>query len=306
MKRKIKQLLVYFLILLVLMFSLVGCSNENDKDSEDLKEKIKTELSYLDTQLLDMLNKVNGISFKNYMVVAEKVNQTKSSESGGQSTGSQSSSGSQSSGSESSSSSGNSSNPGGESDKNYQNYKMEPNNILSNERTADWESLKKDVESLYSTWSTIMLDLYKKNINGEDILSFGTDLDSCIQAIKKEDKKATLTSLAKLYSYLPKYSTAIGEDAIKNNVLKTKSDVLNGYAMVEHASLEDVKKQIASAEQSYLPIINDMQANQDSQFNINKAYILIKDLQNSLDTKDLDVFYIKYKALIEELNIIES
>ena len=39
-------------------------------------------------------------------------------------------------------------------------------------------------------------------------------------------------------------------------------------------------------------------------FNINKSYILIEELKNSLGTHDKGIFYLKYKNLIEELNTL--
>lgn len=59
-----------------------------------------------------------------------------------------------------------------------------------------------------------------------------------------------------------------------------------------------------NAEQSFLPIINDMSLDSSNQSNINKAYVLIKDMQNFASNKDKEIFYIKYKNLIQELNVI--
>ena len=44
------------------------------------------------------------------------------------------------------------------------------------------------------------------------------------------------------------------------------------------------------------------ESNQDgSKYNINKAYIMINELKNSVNLKDNEVFLIKYKNLLEEL-----
>ncbi len=55
---------------------------------------------------------------------------------------------------------------------------MEGNEILLQERIPDWQTVKSEIEKLYSVWSTICLDLYKINVNSQDILSFNTDLDA--------------------------------------------------------------------------------------------------------------------------------
>lgn len=305
MKKTIKQIMLYLFISSILLFSLAGCSQT--EDGELLKEKIDKEIDYLDTRLLEMLNKTNGISFKNYAISAEQVNQEQSTKSDSKSEGTSEEKSNSSSQGESQSSNSNSTSSSGEkSDKNYMNYKMELNTVLTSDKTPDWKTLSPSIETLYSSWSTIVLDLYKININSDDILNFEKDLDITAQAIKKQDKNATLTSLAKLYSYLPKYLNSFSADTTKTNIIKTKSSVLNAYAIIEQNKPDEVKKEITNAEQAYMPIINNIEANQHKQFNINKAYILLKELQSAIDIHDTDIFYIKYRNLIEELNMIQK
>lgn len=183
MRNKAIKIMLYLGIFSILILSLAGCDKSND--SKELEEKINAELSYLDTKLVTMLNKINGISYENYVVKADEIT-TKSQSSEG-SSGSQSSSGGESSeeGGKSNSSSegtssGNSSSGGDseESSKNSVKYSMEGNEILLKERTPDWNTVKAEIEKLYCSWSTVMLDLYKVNINNQDILNFNTDLDT--------------------------------------------------------------------------------------------------------------------------------
>lgn len=190
MKNQFIKIVIYLVIFSILMLSLTGCSKNND--SKELEEKIKAELSYLDTKLIEMLNKVNGISYENYVVKADEI-KTKSQE-GEDSSNSQSSSGGTSSeeggksnSSSESSSSGNSSSEenNGQSSKSNVKYSMEGNEILLKERTPDWNTVKAEIEKLYCSWSTVMLDLYKFDINNEDILNFNTDLDIATRIYKK-------------------------------------------------------------------------------------------------------------------------
>ncbi len=190
MKNKFVELMLYIVIFSILVLSLTGCNKS--EDSKELEEKIDAELSYLDTKLVAMLNKVNGISYENYIVKADEINtKSQSTEDSG---GSQNSSGGASSeeGGKSNSSSegtasGNSSS-GGNSDqanKNSVKYSMEGNEILLQERTPDWNTVKAEIEKLYCSWSTVMLDLYKVNTNNQDILNFNTDLDIATREYKK-------------------------------------------------------------------------------------------------------------------------
>ncbi len=58
------------------------------------------------------------------------------------------------------------------------------------------------------------------------------------------------------------------------------------------------------AEQNYNKILNDIGGNKN-QYNINKIYILLKEFQSSIDLKDKDVLYLRYKNLIQEIINVE-
>ena len=190
MKNKFIKIILYIGIFSILILSLTGC-DKND-DSKELQEKIDAELSYLDTKIVAMLNKINGISYENYIVKADEINTKSQSEedSGGSqssSGGASSEEGGKSNSSSEGTSSGNSSSGGSsdQSNKNSVKYSMEGNEILLQERTPDWNTVKAEVEKLYCSWSTVMLDLYKVNTNNQDILNFNTDLDTATRKYKK-------------------------------------------------------------------------------------------------------------------------
>lgn len=303
MNKTMKKSISIF-ILLVLTVLLTGCSKKEDEKA--LKEKITSEIKYLDTALINMFNQANGLSFENYIVEAQEVKKEdeKSSTKESDLSTKQGSDSKQGGGSESSQGdSGDSQNSSETQNKNIQ-YKMIGNEILLQSKDTNWQVLKANVEKLYSSWSTIVLDLYKINVNAQNILSFNSDLDIATKNIKNENKQDTLTAIAKLYSYIPIYSSEFAKENQINNVYNTKMNILNACVQLEQGNLVEVKNQLANAEQSFLPIINNMNSNENNEVNINKSYILIKDLQNSSNNTDKDIFYIKYKNLIEQLNIL--
>lgn len=55
-----------------------------------------------------------------------------------------------------------------------------------------------------------------------------------------------------------------------------------------------------------MPLINNISTASNNQASINKSYILIKELQNVNQNEDKDIFYIKYKNLMQELNNIKG
>lgn len=296
------------IIFLLLAISLTGCSKNND--SETINVKVNEEISYLDSKLIAMLNKTNGISLENYIVTAEEVkeksstSESKSSSSNKSQGDSEESSQENDGSSEGKTNSGTSGSDSEQSNTDNVRYTMESNEILSQDRNPDWKSIKSEIEKLYSSWSTIVLDLYKLNVNNQDILNFNKDLDTATQSIKSEDKVQTLYNLAKLYSYIPKYISSVSNDTKTNSIYKTKSSILNAYAIIEQDNFIEAQKQLSDAEQSFLPLLNDITSNSNNQSKVNKIYILLKETQSSIDKRDKDIFYIKYKNLIQELNNI--
>lgn len=204
-----------------------------------------------------------------------------------------------------SSSSGNSSSEessGSSSDskKNNYQYQMIENSILVGNTEPNWEDLIYDIEQIYSNWSIVTLDLYKQNINNQKILNFNVDLDNAAKAIKDKNKEQSLILLAKLYSYIPAYFEDFSDDQMQTNLYKVKSNLFNAYSIIGQNNPNEVKNYLQASEEAMVSMMNNIQ-NQKT-YNLNKAYILLKDLQTTVDKNDVNIFYLKYKNLSEELN----
>ena len=65
------KIIVFVSSLLLCLIVLCGCNNENS-NNEDKKEKIIQELSYLDTELVEILNKLNNISLDNFSIKSDE------------------------------------------------------------------------------------------------------------------------------------------------------------------------------------------------------------------------------------------
>ena len=182
---------------------------------------------------------------------------------------------------------------------------MRRESVLTSNKDIDWDKIKFDVEIFYSSWSPIILDLYKLNVNKEDILNFNKTLDNTVIFIKNEDKVNSTIAIATLYSYIPKYIQSYSKDNLNVNLSNIKSCIVNSYSLIEQDNWNEIGIQLSNAENYFLNILNDME-NKQRTYNINKAYVLFKELQNSLTNRDKDLFYIKYKNVMEELNIINQ
>lgn len=305
------------------MLSLTGCNG--DADGEDVKSKVSQELDYLDTKIAGMLNKLNNISLTNYTITSEEISLTDQasngssggSEQSGESSGQEEQMGSQGSeqggsqgggesgGQEQGGSQGGSDSQSSSKGDNITAMQMKARTVLnSDESDIDWDSIKTEIEILDEAWGVILLDLASLNVNNDDVLNFSQVLNDCILSIKDEDKTKSLNNLAKLYSFIPKYESAISASNDKQIIKQTKSNIMNAYSVIETDDWNGAKNSLSQAEETFKSITNDIDYIKNNEFKVNKTYILLKELQNSLSYEDKKLFYIKYKNLIESVNIL--
>lgn len=297
--KKIKNIFIIFII--ISMLTMTGCTKE-ENDKKELKRKVGEELNYLDTHIISLINDLNNISLENYKVSSEKVEMQEESQKlstgsvGGEEKTTTQKEGQQSSGQSES---------GKNSESDINTTKMEPNAILaSNKEDIDWERIKYEIESLNEAWTVILLDLYSLNVNNNDVVEFSTAIDSAIISIKNENKQDSLINLAKLYSYIPIYEKGISAENNIQNVKQTKSFLINAYSVVEQGNWDEVQTNINECEKTFKNVVNDIEFARKNEYKVNKTYVLIKELQNSLDLQDKEVFYIKYKSLLESVNTL--
>lgn len=311
----LKRIIVVILMIFI-VFTLTGCS-EKQSEEELSKEKIDQELQYLDTKFVSLMNMLNNISFINYKVTSEDIKEEKneskenSSDSGQDnksSSESESSSDSESGGESNSNSGSESGGEAGSTDNKQENkiFKLTEENILSLDSSSDiqWDLIKSEIENLYSIWTTITIDMHTAGINSDDILEFNTLLDSLAMQAKEENKQGALDNLSKLYNLLPRYLNSYSGDEIKKSVLNTKAHLLSTFCMVNSDKWEDMSAEMLKANQEFSTIINNVNIDKNKKLNVNRAYLLLKEAQNSIEAKDKEVFLLKYKNAIQELNML--
>ena len=300
MKKTNKNILIVLLLLIGIIF-LTACDNKNTT-SEDTKNKVIQELEYLDTELIAILNDLNNISLQNYTVTSEQITLDGGGDSSTSSGESKQSDSSEEQQKESESQGG-----GGEESKetNITTTQTEPNIIIdSNENDIDWKEIKRKIETISNSWGIVLLDLSTLNVDNNDILEFSKTIDENILTIKDEDKIATLTNTAKLYSFIPKFESAISAPNSTQNVKQVKSYLINAYSFVEQGNWAEIENNISECEKTFKNLMNDMEYIKSKEYKVNKAYVLIKELLNSLPYKDRKLFYVKYKDLIENINVL--
>ncbi len=307
-KFKIISYIILLIVLVVLALTVYTSATQNDEQDEN--EKVTSEIRYLDTKLVELFNHMNHIETRNYQIYTTKIEESRSAQNSGGGTsgknsGSDSSSNSNSdsdSGSGSDSSSTESNSDQTQTENTGENYEMQAAGILTTNRDIDWNTCKNEAELIYTSISTITLDLYRLNASQENILNFNKNIDSLTVSLEEENKQGALDNLVKVYEYIPKFAQTIVDDTLYKTVLETKLNVFRGYAKLDSGDWAGISTNMTDAINVYSTLLTNTQIDANKQTSINKGYVMLNELKNAVDTQNTSVFLIKYKNLLEEIN----
>lgn len=304
--KKIKKI-IYPIILLIIVGLGFSMYKVNAKDnSKDLKQKTFSEVKYVEKNLVSLFNLLNNISYENYTIVSKPISKEQSNQN------SNNNNLSDSGGSNSTQQSGGNSLGGSESSKNNntqqennKEYYLEEQGILTNQNTQiDWDTIKKQVESMYMHLTNMTLDLYQINATQDDILKFNAEYDNLTKAVKNEDKKKTMQEMVLLYDYIPRFIDSATEDENKKIISKTKNNIFKAYSLLDENNWNEILNNINSAVEEVSSLLTTVSEKENKQYNINKCYVIINELKTAIKLQDKEIFLIKYKNLLEELQNI--
>lgn len=289
MNKKIFLILLSVLLIIIFIAYIVNSVSNYNKSTKSLEEKTEEEINQLEEIIISMLNSLNNISFNN--IVLEQTTEKNAN----------TNSNNNSKNEQNNESSENSSNTSKKEEQTQ--YEIQKNDILLTDLSdLNWEYIKSNVEKIYNLWANLIVDLHELNVNNQDILDFSNTLDQVTLSIKQENKFASITNLVSLYSYLPKYMSQISNNEIKQNLYFSKNCILNTYALIEQQNWDEIKSQTASAIEYFLNIMNNIENTEQQNTNkITKIYVLLNELYSTIDLKDKELYYIKYRSTMEEL-----
>lgn len=286
--KKYRKIAYLFLIVIIIVLSMALYVNIS-KGSEGKEEERKTsEINFLEEKLVNLFNEMNNIQTRNYSIsvseISEQSNKQKDSNS--------------SSGSGSSTSSDTSSGTNQKSQK----FELEAKGVLTNSDEINWDYIKSEIEILYSSLPTITLDLYKSNVNQENVLSFNKEFDNLTIVTKNEKKEETLNSLSKLYEYLIGFIENSENYKTKKDILESKLYILKAYAKLDSKNWVEIGNNTKQSIDIYSRLLSNTNLDANKQYSISKVYVMINELQNAVEVQDESVFLIKYKNILEEMN----
>ena len=277
LKNIIKTLSIIFLVALVII-SFSGCSKEKT-DEEQLRNKNISEIDYLENYIMSLINSINNIDLKQYDAKIEKTENLNEILQENEEISSK------------------------DTENNVVQYSMVPNIVLNADKPINWENLKLGIENLNNTWPSIIVDLYKANVDNNKLTEFSNLINTCIGNIKNENRTETLNNLAKLYEYIPVFLEKIVPNEQQVELAKTKVEVIKAYVNIDFENWDGLKGNLDSATSNFEPILNNTNES-EKEYNIRKVYVLLQEFKNAVDTKDKDLLFMKYKNLMEELIIL--
>ena len=172
------------------------------------------------------------------------------------------------------------------------------NNII------DWNKLQKDLKQLYNYWNGSILDFNNLDIEKTNLTDFGKTLDNLSIAIKNQNREESLKNLLKLYEKLIIYNKSLNYNENYTNILYAKYNLLISYSIVENGNWTLTHESILKCDNYLSNLVNSMDINQYEQYNINQAYIAVKELENLINIKDIDLYYMKYNIAMEKIQNI--
>ena len=303
MKKYIVTIITLFFIIAIAIvgyFLYVNIKESKANSSDMLTEKVISEIEYLGNNIIYVMNELNNISYTNYKIVSEEIEDSSSDENSSSSGSNSGQGGSESSGGQSSSEQGDSDKKSSITTTNMSNA----NSILNDDSTdkINWNNVNMKVQDMYSAWTTIMIDLSSLNVNKDNLLKFNGTLDKISGSLEQKDKENALLNCSDLYSFLSKYVNDFSEENSK--IYNVRSNILYSYSEIERDNWEEAGNYIKKANENFANILNNQINNIAKIDIINKAYVLLNELQEDCNSKDRKVFLINYSNLMQELQNI--
>ena len=295
------------LIVIVVVLSLTIYTNASTDDGEKQKEKIFSEIKFVETKLVNLLNTMNNIEARNYNVVTgelskETIEKSSSDESSSKGSSGGGSQGGQSGGQGSSDSSNQETKSQDKQAK--KKFELKSSGVLTNTEDINWDFVKQEIENLYTSLPSITMDLYQLNGKQEDVLSFNKEYDNLTSIAKDEKKEEFLAQLVKVYNYIPGFLRSSGQEELYVILVETKYNIFKAYSRLDGQDWKEISNDIKNAIDSYSKLLTNTNIEARKQYNISKVYVMLNELQSAVNMQDKAVILIKYKNLLEEMNNI--
>ena len=281
-----------FLAIFIILFSVFGIvkvTQANTNNNEEYVRKVISEIKYLDINFVKLFNQMNNIEFDNYKISINEIDKKSLKDK------------------KEDKSNEKNSTKSNEDEENEENrdikiFDLKRINILTESKDINWQKIKDVVENMYLSIPTITLDLYQTKLDKKDILEFNREYDNLTKFVQEENKEKTLDELVLLYSKMVKISENVFPKEFDKLILNTKLNLFKGYSKLDSKNWEKILKDIDRSIEEFSKILTIKDIEKQKIYSINKIYIMLNELKSSINIENTEIFLIKYKNIVEELN----
>lgn len=169
------------------------------------------------------------------------------------------------------------------------------------DNVLDWNEISKEVKYLNVSLDTFIADLIESGVSNEDVLVIRNEFNNIVISCGNNDEYNFFQKIGYVYSLLPNYFEKCSKDKNKLELLRLKGIVLTSFIQSNFLDWNSAKSSIASAETKYKEMSENVDYMKEYSYNLNKVYILLKELKNAIDLEELELVKLKYINFIEKV-----
>lgn len=174
-------------------------------------------------------------------------------------------------------------------------YEKEPEQV-------DWEQLYTEITSLYIAWNSAVIHFTNLNINTVYLTDFGRALDHFTVAVNKKNFSEASQLITDAYGFLPQFAEGYTGNTILKNKLYTKYYLQKAYTLLYTDDWNSISENMNQAIAIFYKNISSVENYQGKELLMNKIYISLNELKNTIDQKDKNLFNLKYQIVLDQLN----
>lgn len=174
---------------------------------------------------------------------------------------------------------------------NYIEGKLEENVYYI--KAQDWLNISENINLIYSYWNVVILDLNELEVKSSYLSEFGKRLDEFTIAVEEKSVNVARAKACELYNYLLIFTQSYNNKT-EINKINFKKNLITAYCIADNNDWNLINEYILKSEESVKNIIN---LNNEREYQLDKLYISLKELENSIKIQDLNLFYRKYEIV---------
>lgn len=168
----------------------------------------------------------------------------------------------------------------------------------------DWSQANTEVSNLYTAWNGMIIDFTNLRIENVYLTDFGRQLDNISIAIQRRNANATVQEVTNLYGFIPRFANGYQGDTVLKNNIYTKYYLLKAYSLLQTENWNLINENINQAINCFYQNVNRLENENGQEYNINKTYISLNELKNSIEKKDKELFNTKFQMVMEQIDSI--